>query len=676
MTAPLQQDEGVGLTQSEAAGNISASGEAEGKHAFRVLPARLAGLLLVVEWALMVLAVALWVSSKSYHPWMNAGSGLLAGSWAARWVRTGQVTRPTPIDLPLVLFLLSALVGLWAAPDQAEALLRLYLFLAAAGLFYALANSDAGALTAFSTGFLLFAAVFALYFASQHNWADQPAKFAAIGGMGLRLNQLVPDLGLYKPHPNVAAGILAVSVPVAVMRWIDAVQSRVSKSVSESAGSGGLSRPETAEAVTTSASLLGFGICLGVILFGLIMTESRASWLALAGALGLVMWWRLAKQLAVVSRQPSVISIFWAGVGIAVVAVVVTVVARPELVTAAFGKLPGPNSAVSRMEIYGQVWRLAQDTPFTGGGLAAFPALYSTYILDIPVLFLTHAHNAYLNLLVEQGWPGLIGYAGLLVVAGWAASRNIRQGDERYRAFALAGALGLAVVAIQGLADATLVASRAIPVLLVPAGLALAGKSKGSNFKSSNFKLQNANPQKENFKGGVGRGAWGVGISTLALIALAAFTWRSWLAAWHANLGTITHDRIELAGWSTGEWDDGSRASLYAQAEPEFRRALELDPLNRTANHRLGIAAGLKRDFAGAADYLQRAYEADPGHRGILKALGYTYVWLGEYDRAKPLLATIPEARGELAVYVWWWGTQGRDDLSKRAQTMVERLGE
>ncbi len=613
-------------------------------------------ILILFEWVFLLAAVALWGASKTYSPWMSAGSGLLVGSWAARWVRTGQVTRPTPIDFPLVLFLLSALAGLWAAPDQAEALVRLYLFLAAVGLFYALANSDVGSLTGFSTGLLLFAAVSALYFASQHNWADQPAKFAAIGGMGLRLNQLVPDLGLYKPHPNVAGSILAVSVPVAVMRLVDAIKARVSA-------------PNFRMRLNVIGPLLGFGLCLGVILFGLAMTESRASWAALAGALGLVVWWRLAQKAE--GRKIKAEGVFWGGVALAVIVAMAGVIARPELVTAAFGKLPGPNSAVSRMEIYGQVWRLAQDAPFTGGGLAAFPALYSTYILGTPFLFLTHAHNAYLNLLVEQGWPGLIGYVGLLVAAGWAAARNIRQADERYRAFAVAGALGLAVVAIQGLADATLVASRAIPVLLVPAGLALAGKSKGSNIEP-----RNVNPQIANLNGGAGRGWLGVGISTLALIALAAFTWRSWLAAWHANLGTVTHDRIQLAGWPTGRWDDGSSASLYAQAEPEFRRALELDRLNRTANHRLGIAAGLKRDFTGAADHLQRSYEADPGHRGIIKALGYTDVWLGEYGRAKPLLATIPEARGELAVYVWWWGTQGRDDLSKRAQMMVEMMGD
>ena len=45
--------------------------------------------------------------------------------------------------------------------------------------------------------------------------------------------------------------------------------------------------------------------------------------------------------------------------------------AAPNLATLALGTLPGPNSAISRTELYGQVWRLAQATPFTGGGLAA-----------------------------------------------------------------------------------------------------------------------------------------------------------------------------------------------------------------------------------------------------------------------------------------------------------------
>ena len=50
------------------------------------------------------------------------------------------------------------------------------------------------------------------------------------------------------------------------------------------------------------------------------------------------------------------------------------------------------------------------------------------------------------------------------------------------------------------------------------------------------------------------------------------------------------------------------------------------------------------------------------------------YVWLGEYDKATPLLVSIPEARTELGIYVWWWQAQGYPELSERAHAIYQRL--
>jgi thioredoxin-like negative regulator of GroEL len=82
----------------------------------------------------------------------------------------------------------------------------------------------------------------------------------------------------------------------------------------------------------------------------------------------------------------------------------------------------------------------------------------------------------------------------------------------------------------------------------------------------------------------------------------------------------------------------------------------------------------LRQDFKTAAANLETAYQEAPAHRGIIKSLGYCYVWLGDMDQAQKLLDQIPEARHEMEVYSWWWDTQGRPDLSARASLMVSRL--
>jgi hypothetical protein len=47
---------------------------------------------------------------------------------------------------------------------------------------------------------------------------------------------------------------------------------------------------------------------------------------------------------------------------------------------------------------------------------------------------------------------------------------------------------------------------------------------------------------------------------------------------------------------------------------------------------------------------------------------------MGKMDKAKALLGEIPEAPQELDVYTQWWNTQGREDLSARANVLTSEL--
>ena len=132
--------------------------------------------------------------------------------------------------------------------------------------------------------------------------------------------------------------------------------------------------------------------------------------------------------------------------------------------------------------------------------------------------------------------------------------------------------------------------------------------------------------------------------------------------------------QTELAGFPTGKWTESEIVPALASAEASLLTSLEADPANRTANHRLGLIAMLRQDFSAAATYLEAAYARSPGHRGIVKSLGYCYVWLGEYEKAQGYLQEIPEAKSEIDVYIWWWDVQGRHDLSLHAAAMSDLL--
>jgi tetratricopeptide (TPR) repeat protein len=134
--------------------------------------------------------------------------------------------------------------------------------------------------------------------------------------------------------------------------------------------------------------------------------------------------------------------------------------------------------------------------------------------------------------------------------------------------------------------------------------------------------------------------------------------------------------RLELAGFPDNEWKvDPTRPQLVS-AQAHLERALAEDASNVTALYRLGALALERDDLNAARMYLEAAYRFDANHRGVRKMLGYVDVWSGDFERAAQLLATIPEAPGEIEVYVWWWKTQGRDDLSALAEQMLAYLAQ
>ncbi|MCC6191303.1 MAG: tetratricopeptide repeat protein [Anaerolineales bacterium] len=530
------------------------------------------------------------------------------------------------------MFLATAALAVETAPAREAALARFALFLGAAGLYYAAANTPSRAKGAPASIMTAVALLLWVYFATQHVWTVYAAKSSIIGQLGLLLNRWAPDLGLPKLRHNEVASLLAVSLPLAAVP---------------------LARAWTGARRKPPAGQWFWAAGFGLAALGLALAESLSSALAAAAAAATAGWWWLAGRLATRTGQDRP-RLFAIGLGLAIATGGLMLMLAPGRAAAVLGTLPGLTGAQGRAAVFAQVWRLARDTPFTGAGLAAFPGYYSTYVLGIPSLMLTQAHNAYLNVLLEQGWPGLLSYLAVLA-AGWAAAaRQWQAADPEQRLWALAGGLGLTVVILQGLGDGTLVASWAALALLVPAGLAAGPEAQ-----------RRRNPL---------RGRGGLVAAGLALAGLAAaggLTWRGWLAAWHADWGTVGFARVQLADWPTGQWSTGEEAPELEATRGAFERALALDPDNVTAHYRLGLLAELERDFATAARHLEQAHAADPGHRGIRKALAYAYVWLGETPAALPLLATLPETAGELSVYAWWWRTQGRADLARRAETTL-----
>jgi hypothetical protein len=59
------------------------------------------------------LSLVLLIAAGIYQPLLWVALGMMAFLWLVRWLSQGYLTRRTPLDAPILLFFLSALVGLW-----------------------------------------------------------------------------------------------------------------------------------------------------------------------------------------------------------------------------------------------------------------------------------------------------------------------------------------------------------------------------------------------------------------------------------------------------------------------------------------------------------------------------------------------------------------------------------
>lgn len=420
--------------------------------------------------------------------------------------------------------------------------------------------------------------------------------------------------------------------------------------------------------------LLGTTVINAIIAIGLLMTSSRAAWMALVVGLGVWGWWRLsafaARRLArsqmLIFGLPFLLAVFLAlgALGLYL----------SNLVQMA-NALPGAADAASRMEITRNSLQLIRDYPFTGGGLASFPGLYSTYIRVIQVPEFFYSHHLYIDIALEQGLPGLAAFLVLIAGTAWMLLYNLAA-NPSLNQLAAASLAGLVVVLIHGFFDDALYGMGGTPLLFLLPGIAA---SLWLNHHDRVQALEGSTPEGSTsphrmFLPKVRSWVWRGALVVLGLGGVSLALAKPLRSAWYANLGAVDMSRLQLLVWPDSLTETGIPQSRIEPIIDRFDRALEQNPNNPTALYRLGIFAYDGKDFGNALGYLVSAYEQNPGHRGIKKLLGYTYTWRGDWVEAQSLLKQIPEAEEELNTYTWWWGTQNRPDLAELASQMAARL--
>lgn len=580
----------------------------------------------LADMILILLSGAIWLTGPEIGPWVIL---IALVPWGIRLISGRLPFQRTPLDGLVAVFLITAWVGYWAAYDRTTAWTKVWFIVLAVILYYALSAQPELNRAWISFLFFGIGVGVCLYFFLTHDFLAIPRKLEIVNRIGIWIMSIRPQFGWIPIHPNYVAGIAAVTVPFVfypIGQWRN------------SRGRFPL--------------WLAFLVLAGLIVAGitLVMATSRGVLLAVLGGLGAWFLWKLFEnvRLGFWKRKKAYFPIALLLYLCAVTAFLYLGPAQPA------GAVSGTSHYAngSRAELVSRSLYLVQDFPLTGGGLGSFPGLFSQYILNIPFYYLPNSHNLFLDVAIEQGVGGGLSFLFLYIAALWSVSGSIgvERGDKGFQWIVV---FSLLVAMIHGMVDNYLYNGAGTVLALSLVGLSMNQRRGGEVPVGSSP--------------GVGR----VFAPAALLLAVLFILLRPIQSMWHANLGAVQLAKLELDGFPRSEWAE-SVPGLEA-AEASLRTALRFDPLNRTANHRLGLISMLHGDFESAADYLEAAREQSPGHRGIVKSLGYCYVWLAEFDKARMLLSEISEAQGELNVYVWWWDVRGRQDLSANAGQLVSQ---
>lgn len=553
--------------------------------------------------------------------------------WVARLVSGGFPFQRSSLDWLIAIFLITAWIGYWASYDRTTAWSKVWFIVLGVLVFYALSAQPRQNRAGISTILFAMGVGVSIYYLLTHDFAAAPRKLEFVNALGLGIMGVRPQTGWTPIHPNYVAGIVALTVPFVLYTIWEGLQSR--------------ERFSLPYVLLIAAGLAVAGIAL-------LMATSRGVFLAMAGGAGAVFLLKLIYARR--AWQGNRFILFLALV-IYLCVIVALLYAGPARTA---GGVTGSSyyGNGSRAELFSSSLNLVADYPFTGGGLGSFPGLYSHYLLNIPFDYLPNSHNLFLDVAIEQGLIAGLAFLILYLAGLWIVLDSIVT-ERGIPVFQLLIVFSLIAAMVHGMVDNYLY--NGVGAVL---SLFLVGLSVSTGQEAALSPTPGAKPV---------RVAQVSGMAVFIVAGVLAFL-PSIRSMWHANLGAVQLSKVELHQFPSANWDLDFSLTRLDTPEASLRSALELDPANRTANHRLGLIAMLRGDFLSAAGYLETALEQSPEHRGIIKSLGYCYTWLDNVEKARPLLEEIPEARSELEVYVWWWDTQGRPDLSAHASDMASDL--
>ena len=612
----------------------------------------------LVNLSLALSAATLWYMGSGRFGWPLIVVILVP--WLMRIAAGHFPFRRSRFDGLLLIFGVTAVIGTFTAYNSDQAAGKFWILFGAVAVYFAIVSVSRRDVWLLAGAAGPAGALLAIYFVMSNNWRQWPADIGIFNRIGGAWMSIRPPFPFPVLHPNTLGGMMALLLPFILAFGIYSWQKRNIRWVQLAVVSG--------------------GITLG----GLLFTSSIGAWLAVAVGIGFWVMWEvsgfLQKKLPL--SQKIIFGLF------VLIALLIGVV----LLTVVLGTSSGQEDGATRLGLARQTLFLIEDFALTGSGLASFPGLYAQYIQVTPSFFAAYS-NFYLDIWLEQGLLAIVVVLMILLSSFWLLWRQtafakqepkppvpvtdvvedheMRPRRRRRRQkrnisgmvlFRWAAFASLVVMVLHGLIDDALYGDQASPLLFFAPAMVVLVTRRGPSRQDA--------PKVNRWRSWV----MGVGATAVLLIGLFIGMRQTVQAQWYANLGALELARAELVGWPSDQWDSGDNLARFDGATRLFEQSLAIDAQNRTANHRMGTIAMVKREYETAVTHLEQAAAVAEVHRGIDKSLGYSYVWQGQFDEAGQTLAVIPESRAEMAVYTSWWERQNRNDLAAKASEFVAFL--
>ncbi len=431
---------------------------------------------------------------------------LLALPWLARRLTQGHFTARTPMDWPILILLVMLPVSLWASVDVQRSMPKLYGIILGVAVFYGIVNGVRGEREAWivAAGLALAGLGVSALALLGTNWASpqvqqylSPLVSRAPASMHGRFNpnEVGAALCLFIPF---VASLLFLGFPRsqgtgAVHLVMDVSSSRTAVETLQcnvSTAGAALQLPQEPSGAADHVTMPGgarrrvlsalLALALLVMVGTLILSQSRSAFVGIIVAL---------LVLASFRRR-------WVWLVVTVALLVGALVAlclRPEQIQSLIVALYSDRNVTARFEIWQRALWMIQDFPYTGVGLNTYSlvanALYPFFsIAPERVLQLTHAHNAFLQVAVDLGIPGLVAYLSLLLGFGAAwrtAYRHFPAG--RLRALSVGLLCGIVGYHVYGLTDCITLGAKPGVAIWAMLGLmaALANLSLGTSSRRS-----------------------------------------------------------------------------------------------------------------------------------------------------------------------------------------------